>query len=185
MPFCWRGNCGGSEVSGRTRTKVRRAGDGGNSRIVENAGKNRAPVLDTPESPDVPGKGQDRSCAWFFLARPHRVYSREERDAEGTEGTTQPPQAPESGGRSSAGASAPSARPAGAAGSGGLPPTRKPARTRDRRDREREAVPSRFAVEADACGALSCRETDALLKVETDEGQRVLCPDHAPGWVRR
>jgi hypothetical protein len=46
-------------------------------------------------------------------------------------------------------------------------------------------VAARFAVGAECCGALSCRETDALLKVETDEGQRVLCPDHAPGWVRR
>jgi hypothetical protein len=53
------------------------------------------------------------------------------------------------------------------------------------RDGGAETVAARFAVEADCCSALSCRETDGLLKVETDEGQRVLCPDHAPGWVRR
>ena len=60
---------------------------------------------------------------------------------------TQPPGATESGGATATGGSgrgggANAAESAGAAGSGGLSPTRKPERQRDRRDREREAVPS-------------------------------------------
>jgi hypothetical protein len=59
----------------------------------------------------------------------------------------QPPGATESGGAtatigSGRGGGANAAESAGAAGSGGLPPTRKLERQRDRRDREREAVPS-------------------------------------------
>lgn len=47
-----------------------------------------------------------------------------------------------------------------------------------------EAVQSRFAVGADCCGALGCRRSAALLAVEAD-GERVLCGEHAAGWVRR
>ncbi|WP_175416318.1 hypothetical protein [Natrinema versiforme] len=44
---------------------------------------------------------------------------------------------------------------------------------------------SRFAVGADCCGALGCRRSAVLLAVRTAEGKRVLCSEHAPGWVRR
>lgn len=89
------------------------------------------------------------------------------------------------------GASAPSAESTDAAGSGGLSPDPEAvAQAPDRREgghRERgaEAVQSRFAVGAACCGALSCRERSALLSVQTAEGERVLCAEHAPGWVRR
>ena len=43
----------------------------------------------------------------------------------------------------------------------------------------------RWAVEAAVCGALGCRETDGLLSVRTEEGERVLCAEHAAGWMRR
>jgi hypothetical protein len=61
----------------------------------------------------------------------------------------QPPGATESGGATATGGSgrgggANAAESAGAAGSGGLPPTRKPERQRDRRDRQREAERSRL-----------------------------------------
>jgi len=60
----------------------------------------------------------------------------------------QPTGATESGGATATGGSgrgggANAAESAGAAGSGGLPPTRKPERQRDRRDRQRGAVLSR------------------------------------------
>jgi len=42
----------------------------------------------------------------------------------------------------------------------------------------------RFAVEADCCGALSCHETEGLLRVEQDGETRVLCPVHARRWRR-
>jgi predicted ThiF/HesA family dinucleotide-utilizing enzyme len=41
----------------------------------------------------------------------------------------------------------------------------------------------RFVVGADVCGALGCRETSGLLKVERGHETRVLCPDHARRWV--
>jgi len=41
----------------------------------------------------------------------------------------------------------------------------------------------RWAVEADVCGALGCRETSGLFSVESDGERRVLCMDHARGWV--
>jgi len=43
----------------------------------------------------------------------------------------------------------------------------------------------RWAVEAAVCGALGCRETEGLLSVRTEEGERVLCAEHAAGWMRR
>lgn len=44
----------------------------------------------------------------------------------------------------------------------------------------------RLAVSADACGALGCRETDVLYRVDNTEGEtRTLCPDHARRWARR
>ena len=50
-------------------------------------------------------------------------------------------------------------------------------------DLQRETV--RFAVGADCCGCLGCRETENLLEVTTKRGTRVLCPEHVEGWVNR
>jgi hypothetical protein len=47
---------------------------------------------------------------------------------------------------------------------------------------ERAAV--RFAVDAEVCGALGCRETSGLLEVAVDGERRVLCADHAGRWGR-
>lgn len=47
---------------------------------------------------------------------------------------------------------------------------------------KREAVTVRWAVGADACGAVGCRRTTGLLKVLRDGESRVLCHRHAPGW---
>jgi hypothetical protein len=41
----------------------------------------------------------------------------------------------------------------------------------------------RFAVGADCCGALGCRETNGLLMVERGHEQRVLCQYHARRWL--
>jgi hypothetical protein len=46
-------------------------------------------------------------------------------------------------------------------------------------------VSVRWAVGADVCGALGCRETGGLLQVEQDGETRVLCPPCARGWVGR
>jgi hypothetical protein len=141
-------------------------------------------VLTTPNCSHDLGQGQGRvPCGFSFLSRRQRV-SAPKRPAERTA------QAAQSGARGASGASArggganaaesaerPEAAPCG--------PTRKGPRTRDRRDREREAVAARFAVEAECCGAVGCHERGLLLVVETEEGKRVLCPEHAPGWVRR
>ena len=40
----------------------------------------------------------------------------------------------------------------------------------------------RFAVGAECCGAVGCRETEALLEVERNGQERVLCADCAAGW---
>jgi hypothetical protein len=51
---------------------------------------------------------------------------------------------------------------------------------------ENEGCVVRWAVEADCCGALGCRNTDALLLAENSSGERrVLCADHVTGWVKR
>ena len=50
-------------------------------------------------------------------------------------------------------------------------------------DLQRETV--RFAVGADCCGCLGCRETENLLEVTIKRGTRVLCPEHVEGWVNR
>lgn len=41
-----------------------------------------------------------------------------------------------------------------------------------------------WAEQAAVCGALGCRETEALLEVTDEESgeQRVLCPSHAADW---
>lgn len=87
------------------------------------------------------------------------------------------------------GASAPSAESTDAAGSAPLRGDPEAvAQAPDRREgghRQGGAVQSRFAVGAACCGALGCRERSALLSVQTAEGERVLCSEHAPGWVRR
>ena len=72
--------------------------------------------------------------------------------------------------------------------SGGPGPSAEAAVSRDRRDRERQAVRSRggvvrFAVEAECCGAMGCRETGGLLLVEKGNDRRVLCVTHAQRWV--
>lgn len=54
------------------------------------------------------------------------------------------------------------------------------AATRDRRDRERQAV--RFAVEAECCGALGCRRSEGLMELRVDGERRVLCARCARGW---
>jgi len=44
----------------------------------------------------------------------------------------------------------------------------------------------RFAVEADGCGALGCREESPVFEVEKESGAtRVLCERHAKEWVHR
>ena len=48
---------------------------------------------------------------------------------------------------------------------------------------KREAGRVRWAVGADCCGALGCRETEGLVVVVTDRGERVLCLDCAEGWL--
>lgn len=80
------------------------------------------------------------------------------------------------------GASAPSAESAGAAGSGPLraDPAAGAHAPDQREEGHRDTV--RFAVGADCCGALSCRETEPLLEVERNGEKRVLCPDCAAGW---
>jgi len=75
---------------------------------------------------------------------------------------------------------------------GGVPAVRgEAAVTRDRRDRERPAVAEgcgavsmRWAVGADCCGAMGCRESDGLVRVEDGGDRRVLCLWHARRWVR-
>ena len=48
---------------------------------------------------------------------------------------------------------------------------------------KREAGRVRWAVGADCCGALGCRETEGLVVVVTDRGERVLCLDCVEGWL--
>ena len=48
---------------------------------------------------------------------------------------------------------------------------------------KREAGRVWWAVGADCCGALGCRETEGLVVVVTDRGERVLCLDCAEGWL--
>ena len=74
---------------------------------------------------------------------------------------------------------------------GGPAPNAAAAVTRDRRDRERPAVAEgcgavsmRWAVGADCCGAMGCRESDGLVRVEDGGDRRVLCLWHARRWVR-
>ena len=141
-------------------------------------------MLEAPGCPHDLGQGQGVvPCVRFFLFRRQRVPAQTRPAEHGI-------QAVQSGACGASGASArggganaaesaerPAAAPCG--------PTRKEPRKRDRRDRQREAVAVSFAVGAECCGALSCRESEGLLRVETENGERVLCPEHAPGWVRR
>ena len=61
--------------------------------------------------------------------------------------------------------------------SGGVPAARgEAAATSERSERERQAV--RFAVGAVCCGVVGCQRSDGLLRVETSDGPRVLCPAH-------
>ena len=48
---------------------------------------------------------------------------------------------------------------------------------------KREAGRVRWAVGADCCGALGCRETEGLVAVSGDRGERVLCMSCAEGWL--
>ena len=74
---------------------------------------------------------------------------------------------------------------------GGVPAVRgEAAATSERSEREREAVRSRggavsvrWAVEAGACGAVGCRRSEGLVRVEADGERRVLCLGHARGWL--
>ena len=50
-----------------------------------------------------------------------------------------------------------------------------------RRDPNESAV--RFAVDAECCGALSCRSSAGLLEVEQNGEKRVLCPECAQEWL--
>lgn len=36
---------------------------------------------------------------------------------------------------------------------------------------------------AKVCGVIGCTESGQLLRVETDEAVRVLCPKHVPRWL--
>lgn len=49
---------------------------------------------------------------------------------------------------------------------------------------ENEGGSVRWAVGAECCGALGCRETEALVRVERDGETRVLCLSHARRWLR-
>ena len=65
--------------------------------------------------------------------------------------------------------------------SGGVPAARgEAAATSERSERERQAV--RFAVEAVCCGVVGCQRSEGLLRVETSDGPRVLCPAHLRRW---
>lgn len=65
--------------------------------------------------------------------------------------------------------------------SGGVPAaSAEAAATRDRRDRERQAV--RFAVEAECCGALGCRQSEGLMELRVGGDRRVLCAGCARRW---
>ena len=48
---------------------------------------------------------------------------------------------------------------------------------------KREAGRVRWAVGADCCGALGCRETEGLVVVSGDRGERVLCVGCVEGWL--
>ena len=75
--------------------------------------------------------------------------------------------------------------------SGGPGPSAEAAVTRDRRDRERlagrlrgGAVSVRWAVGADVCGVVGCRESERLVRLEVGGERRVLCLPHARGWLK-
>ena len=66
--------------------------------------------------------------------------------------------------------------------------TRRERRPSGRSDREGARTTGgagrvRWAVGADCCGALGCRETGGLVAVVTDRGERVLCLECAEGWL--
>jgi hypothetical protein len=73
-----------------------------------------------------------------------------------------------------------SARGGGPASSGEAAVT---ADRREANERRCGGAVVRFAVDADCCGAVGCREKDDLLLVERDGDRRVLCVTHARGWM--
>ena len=48
-----------------------------------------------------------------------------------------------------------------------------------------DGVKLRIPTDPTVCGAIGCTESRNLLEVTTNEGTRVLCPDHVDGWIRR
>lgn len=122
-------------------------------------------------------------CASTFSFRRNRVSDDPTRPAEQTAQATESEarSASEASGRGGGANAAESAGAAGSAPSRGDPEA--VAHAPDQREGgHREGGAVRFAVGADCCGALGCRETDGLLAVEQDGDRRVLCPDHARRW---
>jgi hypothetical protein len=69
---------------------------------------------------------------------------------------------------------------------GGPRPEHREPRSGDRpRSGPSEVPVIRIPEDPTACAALGCTETEDLLEVTTDEGTRVVCPDHVAGWVNR
>lgn len=139
--------------------------------------------------------GVGRCC---FLVRRDRVFA-PTRPAEALQRPGEPTQATESGGAAperSEGASAerPEARerrsrrkrPPGAGAdpeAGAHAPDRREGGNDDGGEPQRRL--SVREADADACGALGCREGTDLLEVRQGGKQRVLCREHAREWIRR
>jgi len=131
-------------------------------------------VLRTPELPhEVPlGQGQEvASCAQVFSFRRDRDYAPKRTVGHPlVEAPTQPPEGSEV--STCASAVGPARAPNDRTKGGPTGTTELPGGV------------VRFAVGADCCGALSCHETDGLLKVEQDGETRTLCPVHARRWLK-
>lgn len=157
---------------------------GGNSGISESPGKEQVRV-DARNSPEVRsssvGWGDTRpegALACSFLARRDRVCARSERDENGRQKAREPPAKAREGSereRSERG-ERPEPERGGGRGDGGVlaAPTEGGAGT--------TGGTVRFAVEAEVCGAVGCRERSGLLEVERNGRKRVLCAGCAAGW---
>jgi hypothetical protein len=108
-----------------------------------------------------------------FLVRRQRVSALTRPAGISAQTGQQPPYAPDlTSKRPATLRSASSGGPA-ASGAGRAPPTE---------GRGSTGGAARFAVGAECCGALSCRETEGLLVVERGGETRVLCPECARRW---
>ena len=115
-----------------------------------------------------------KRCARYFSFRRQRVYSPSRAAGSPSDG-------PESGG--CGGAVATGGANAGRNSGRKRPLAGRPDRPEaaSRRDLSEKAV--RFAVDAECCGALSCRSSAGLLEVEQNGEKRVLCPECAQEWL--